>query len=71
MTLSRSGRRLKSGMPEPRIITTIAEQEATAFKAEQAKQFLDCAINLAATSMSIPAVIRLLEDHAEILKEFG
>ncbi len=58
-------------MPEPRSITELAEQAAVAFKAEQAKQFLDCAINLAATSMSIPAVIRLLEDHAEILKEFG
>lgn len=58
-------------MPEPRNLTKIAEQEAAAFKAEQAKQFLDCAINLCATSMSIPAVIRLLEDHAEILKEFG
>ncbi|MRX31905.1 hypothetical protein [Aminobacter sp. MDW-2] len=58
-------------MPEPRSITELAEQAAAAFQAEQARKFLDCAINLCATSMSIPAVIRLLEDHAEILKEFG
>ena len=49
----------------------MAEKHAAMFKAEQARHFLDCAINLCATSMSIPALIRLLEDHADILKEFG
>jgi hypothetical protein len=58
-------------MAEPRQITEMAEKCAAAFKAEQARQFLDCSINLCATSMSIPALIRLLEDHTEILKEFG
>jgi len=58
-------------MPEPRIITTIAEQQATAFKAEQARQFGECAVNLMATSMPIHAVIRWLEDQAEMLREFG
>lgn len=58
-------------MPEPRNLTEIAEREAAAFKAEQARQFIDCAINLGAESMSIAALIRLLEDHAEILREFG
>ena len=61
----------KPPMAEPRQITEIAEREAALFKAEQARQFLDCAIHLCATSMSILALIRLLEDHAEILKEFG
>lgn len=58
-------------MAEPAKLTAMAEKHAAMFKAEQAKQFIDCAINLAATSMSIPALIRLLEDHTEILKEFG
>jgi hypothetical protein len=58
-------------MPEPRAITEIAERAAEMFLAEQARQFLDCAINLAATSMPMPALIKLLEDHAEILREFG
>lgn len=58
-------------MPEPRNLTEIAEQQASAFKAEQARHFIDCAINLGAESMSMPALIRLLEDHAEILREFG
>lgn len=58
-------------MAEARRITEIAMREAEAFKAEQARQFLECAINLCATSMSMAALIRLLEDHTEILKEFG
>lgn len=58
-------------MAEPRQITEIAEREAALFVAEQSRQFLDCAINLCASSMSIPALIKLLEDHAEILREFG
>jgi hypothetical protein len=49
----------------------IAEREAALFLAEQARGYLDCAINLCATSMSIPALIRLLEDHTELLREFG
>jgi len=58
-------------MPEPRAITEIAERAAEKFHREQARQFIDCAINLAATSMSIPDLIRLLRDHVEILEEFG
>lgn len=58
-------------MAEASRINEIAEREAVLFKAEQARQFLDCSINLCASSMSIPALIRLLEDHAEILREFG
>ena len=58
-------------MSELSRINEIAEREAAMFLAEQSRQFLDCAINLCATSMSIPALIRLLEDHTELLKEFG
>lgn len=57
-------------VPEPRNLTEIAEQAATAFQAEQARQFIDCAINLAMTSMPTAAVVRLLRDHADILEEY-
>lgn len=58
-------------MPEPRQITEIAQRAAELFLAEQSKQFIDCAINLAATHMPISAVIKLLKDHIELLKEYG
>ena len=58
-------------MSELSRINEIAEREAAMFLAEQSRQFLECAINLCATNMSIPALIRLLEDHTELLKEFG
>ena len=58
-------------MSELSRINEIAEREAAMFLAEQSRQFLECSINLCATSMSIPALIRLLEDHTELLKEFG
>jgi hypothetical protein len=58
-------------MAEPRQITEIAQREAELFLAEQSRQFIDCAINLAVTHMSVTAVIRLLEDHIELLKEYG
>lgn len=58
-------------MSEPRQITEIAEREAQLFLAEQARQFVDCAINLAASSMTIPSVIKLLKDHIELLEEYG
>jgi hypothetical protein len=56
---------------EPRQITEIAEREAALFLAEQSRQFIDCAINLAATHMPISSVIRLLRDHIELLEEYG
>jgi hypothetical protein len=58
-------------MPEPRAITEIAEKETALFLAEQARQFVDCSINLAASSMPIPAVIKLLRDHIALLEDFG
>lgn len=58
-------------MPEPRQIDSIAQRETELFLAEQSRQFIDCSINLAAASMPIPAVIKLLEDHIELLREFG
>jgi hypothetical protein len=58
-------------MPEPRQITEIAEREAALFKSEQAARFLECAINLCAESMPMAAVLKLLEDHAEIIRMYG
>lgn len=58
-------------MGEPSRIDRIAERETALFLAEQSAQFLNCAINLCATSMDIPSLIELLEEHVEMLKEFG
>lgn len=48
-----------------------ARKAAARYQAEQARQFLDCAINLCATSMPVGDVARLLREHAEILDEYG
>ncbi len=58
-------------MAEPARVTEIAEREAAMFLAEQSRNYLECAINLCATSMSIPALIRHLKDHIELLEEYG
>lgn len=58
-------------MAEPSRITELSDREAALFMAEQAMQFLECSINLCATSMELPELIKLLEDHAELLREFG
>jgi len=58
-------------MPEPRAITEIAERAAEQFHREQSRWFIECSLNLAATSMSIPELIQLLKDHIQILEEFG
>lgn len=58
-------------MAEPSRIDAIAEDAARMFMSEQAAAFLDCAINLCATTMDISALVKLLEDHAEILREYG
>ena len=57
-------------MPEPRQIEQIAQKEAELFKSEQAARFLECAINLCAESMPMSAVVKLLEDHAEIIRMY-
>jgi hypothetical protein len=56
---------------EPRAITEIAERAAEQFHREQSERFLECSINLCATSMSMADLIRLLRSHAEMLEEFG
>lgn len=58
-------------MPEPRQIEEMALHHAALFKAEQARWFIECSLNLAATSMPMSALIRLLKDHIEILEEYG
>lgn len=58
-------------MHEHERLNEYAKAAAARYQAEQARQFLDCAINLCATSMPIRDVARLLRDHAEILDEYG
>lgn len=58
-------------MAEASRITQIAEREAELFLAEEASQFLDCAIRLMASRTSISSVIKRLKDEIEMLEEFG
>jgi hypothetical protein len=58
-------------MHEHERLNEYAKAAAARYQAEQARQFLDCAINLCATSMPIRDVARLLRDHAELLEEYG
>ena len=58
-------------MHEHERLNEYAKAAAARYQAEQARQFLDCAINLCATSMPIRDVARLLREHAEILDEYG
>lgn len=52
-------------------INELARKAAADYHREQAKRFLECAINLCATSMPVGDVARLLRDHAELLEELG
>lgn len=58
-------------MHEHERLKEYARKAAARYQAEQARQFLDCAINLCATSMPIRDVARLLRDHAELLEDLG
>ena len=58
-------------MHEHERLNEYAKAAAARYQAEQARQFLDCAINLCATSMPVGDVARLLREHAEILDEYG
>jgi hypothetical protein len=58
-------------MPEPRAITEIAERETHLFLAEQARQFITCAVNLAAHTSSLEAVARFLRELADQIEELG
>jgi hypothetical protein len=55
---------------EYRAIDQIAAAESEMFLAEQASQFIDCALNLAMESMPTSSVIRLLREHIAILEEY-
>jgi len=57
--------------PENDRLSEYARKAAARYQAEQAKQFLDCAINLCATSMPLSEVAKLLRDHAELLEVYG
>jgi hypothetical protein len=58
-------------MHEHERLKEYARKAAARYQAEQARQFLDCAINLCATSMPLSDVARLLRENAEILDEYG
>lgn len=58
-------------MHERERLNEYAKAAAARYQAEQARQFLDCAINLCATSMPLSDVARLLRENAEILDEYG
>lgn len=55
---------------EYRAIDELAAREAELFLAEQARNFVECAINLSMESMPTSSVIRLLRDHIAILEEY-
>lgn len=58
-------------MPEPRQIEQIAARETELFLAEQARQFITCAVNLAAHTTSLEAVARFLRELADQIEDYG
>lgn len=58
-------------MAEPRQITEIAERETALFRAEQSRNFMVCAANLAAHDMPLAAVAKFLRELADQIEEFG
>ena len=58
-------------MPEPRQLDIIAEREAALFRANQARNFINCAVNLAAHDMPLEAVARYLRELADQLEDWG
>ncbi|WP_420961083.1 hypothetical protein [Brucella sp. IR073] len=52
-------------------LNALAQAATEQFHREQSMQFIECAINLAATSMQMRDLIEYLERQVEILKEFG
>lgn len=65
-------------MDAPRITTEeinalsdLVERETSEYLRRQSIAFLECSINLCATSMPLSAVAELLEAQAEMLREHG
>jgi hypothetical protein len=58
-------------MSETSRITEIAERETELFRANQARQFIICATNLAAHDMPMAAVAKFLRDLADQIAEFS
>lgn len=65
-------------MPSPRITTEeidalsdVAERATSEYLRRQSISFLECAVNLCATSMPLDTVADLLEAQAEMLREHG
>ncbi|RVH21448.1 hypothetical protein [Sinorhizobium meliloti] len=52
-------------------LSDLVEREAGEYLRRQSIAFLECAINLCATSMPLGAVADILEAQAEMLREHG
>lgn len=56
---------------EPRSLAKIRAAESEAWRRHSSLRFLECAIHLCATHMSVDEVASLLEAEAAILRELG
>lgn len=56
---------------EPRSLAKISAAESEAWRRHSSLRFLECAIHLCATQMSVDEVASLLEAEAAILRELG
>lgn len=56
---------------EPRSLAKISAAESEAWRRHSSLRFLECAIHLCATHMSVDEVASLLEAEAAILRELG
>lgn len=56
---------------EPRSLAKISAAESEAWRRRSSLRFLECAIHLCATHMSVDEVASLLEAEAAILRELG
>lgn len=52
-------------------LSDLVERETGAYLRRQSIAFLECAVNLCATSMPLEAVAELLEAQAQMLREYS
>ncbi len=56
---------------EPRPLARISAAESEAWRRRSSVRFLECAVHLCATHMSVEEVATLLEAEAAMLRELG
>lgn len=56
---------------EPRSLAKISARESEAWRRRSSLHFLECAIHLCATHMSVEEVATVLEAEAAMLRELG